>query len=551
MCFECHIVSQRYCIFACLIIANFNSTRIQVFGRQWAHINLFFVLQSLEQGPQGWQQQSTKPDARVLWAYESTSDRFRYLLAENVFETIDIFEQRESVGGVWNLSSAEWSTKIPIPQIDPRYGSTGDPLLDDPKTGHVYQLVGKNKLEFESPLYDYLETNIPKQLMAYSDQPFHDDLPLFPGHEAVLEYLEVYADEIRHLIHFHTQVVRVKLVETHRSDLWEVTTENLDTGQSLTSTYDAVVVANGHYTIPCVPDIFGVHTWNEINPGIITHSKAYRRPEDFTDKKVIVIGNSASGTDIATQIARYCRHPLLLSSRTSNEFFPTRDPSSQVEEVPEIIEFLSPETAERAVKFQDGRVECAIDAVIFATGYFYHFPFLELASSVITDGFRTHDVYQHIFHIEHPSLAFPVLNLKIIPFPLAENQAAVIARVWAGRLSLPEKQEMRAWEGRRLAERGEGRAFHVLKFPEDAEVLNGLFEWAKAARGVKGMQNDGAGKLGVHWDARSVWMRARLRAIKKAFAEKQDEKFVARRAEELGFDYEKLTSFESSILVVG
>ena len=379
--------------------------------------------------------------------------------------------------------------------------------------------------------------------MAYSDQPFGDDLPLFPSHDAVLDYLELYAVEIHHLIHFHTQVVKVTLAETFPSDLWEVTTRNLDTGQTLTSTYDAVVVANGHYTIPYIPDIMGVHSWNEENPGIIIHSKAYRRPEDFTDRKVIVIGNSASGTDIAAQIARYCKHPLLLSSRTSNELFPTRDSGSQVEDVPEIIEFLSSEMGERAVIFRDGRVESAIDAVIFATGYFYHFPFLDLASSVITDGFRTHDVYQHVFHIEHPSLAFPVLNLKIIPFPLAENQAAVIARVWAGRLSLPDKKEMRAWEQRRLAERGAGKAFHVLKFPEDTEVLNRFFEWATAARRVKGLENDGLGKLGVHWDVKSVWMRARLPAIKTAFAERQDERFVVRRAEELGFDYEKCNRF--------
>jgi cation diffusion facilitator CzcD-associated flavoprotein CzcO len=414
----------------------------------------------------------------------------------------------------------------------------GDPLPNDHKNVHTPPLFGENGLEFESPLYDYLETNIPKQLMAYSDQPFDNDLPLFPSHDAVLAYLELYADEISHLVHFHTQVVKVTLAGTCPSDLWEVTTRKLSTGQTLTSTYDAVVVANGHYTIPYVPDIIGLHSWNEENPGIIIHSKAYRRPEDFTDKKVIVVGNSASGTDIAAQIARYCKQPLLLSSRTSNELFP-RDSGSQVEDVPEIIEFLSSEMGERAVIFRDGRVESAIDAVIFATGYFYHFPFLDLASPVITDGFRAHDVYQHVFHIEHPSLAFPVLNLKIIPFPLAENQAAVIARVWAGRLSLPEKKEMRTWEGRRLAERGAGKAFHVLKFPEDAEVLNRFFEWARAARRVKGMENDGLGKLGVHWDVKSVWMRARLPAIKKAFAERQDERFVIRRAEELGFDYEK------------
>lgn len=455
-----------------------------------------------------------------------------------MFDKIDIFEQRGTVGGVWNLSATEWSSNIPIPQTDPRYGSVSDQVSQDYENGICHQQSDAGGLEFESPLYEYLETNIPKQLMAFSDQPFNDELPLFPGHEAVLKYLERYADDVGHLIQFHTQVVKVRLATTYPSDQWEVTTKNLDNGHLISTTYDAVIVANGHYTIPYVPDICGVGAWSTANPGIVIHSKAYRRPSDFTGKKVIVIGNSASGTDIANQIAPYSKHPLLLSSRSYNELFAGGGSDVQ-EDVPEIVEFLPPAGGVRAARFRDGRVEEKLDAVVFATGYFYTFPFLELLDPVVTDGWRTRGVYQHLFHIEHPTLAFPVLNLKVIPFPLAENQAAVIARVWAGRLVLPEKGVMRGWEEDRLRERGEGKGFHVLKFPEDAVMLNMLFEWAGKARMEDGLESGGLGKMGTFWDCRSVWLRERFPEIKRAFSGRGDGRFEVRNLEELGFDYEK------------
>ncbi|KAI9753222.1 MAG: hypothetical protein M1815_006287 [Lichina confinis] len=47
-----------------------------------------------------------------------------------------------------------------------------------------------------------------------------------------------------------------------------------------------------------------------------------------------------------------------------------------------------------------------------------------------------------------PTLAFVALPQRIIPFPFAECQAAIIARVWANRLKLPSLAEMNDWEER-------------------------------------------------------------------------------------------------------
>ncbi|EHY55306.1 monooxygenase [Exophiala dermatitidis] len=456
----------------------------------------------------------------------------KYLLAEKAFDTIDIYEQRDGVGGIWNLSPPTRSKRIPIPQLDPFYGQKGSHAEEE-------------TLEFESPLYDYLETNIPKQLMAFSDKPFPDEEPLFPSHQAVLRYLNEYADEVRHLIRFHTAVRDVKQFIDSKTgqERWALQAEDLQTKQTISEEYDAVVVANGHYTVPYVPDIKGVAEWNATYPGHIIHSKAYRKPEDFTGKKVIVVGNSASGLDIATQIGKYCKTPVLLSARSVSAFG-TLPPAEWRDDVDELVEFLPKKEGEyRAVRFRSGRVETDVDAVVFATGYFYSYPFLQTVSpQVVTDGFRTRDVYQHLFDIQHPTLAFPVINLKIIPFPLSQNQAAVLARVWSGRLDLPSTDEMRQWEQDTVKEKGDGKYFHLKKFPEDAAQINELYAWAESARKRQGLENDGAGKRGARWLERQVWLRSIFPNVKAAYLKKGEDRYKVRTIEELGFDFDEWRS---------
>ena len=455
------------------------------------------------------------------------------------------------MGGIWNYSATAQSTKIPIPQTNPRFGLENLEDGDQGAENTSRTRLARQQLEFETPLYDNLETNIPKFLMAYSDKPFPEDAPLFPKHGTVLKYLEEYAEEVKHLIRFQTQVLDVRLHRDDNSgdpDRWEVTVLDLRSKKTATAFYDAAVVANGHYTVPHVPDIKGVGDWNTAYRGSIMHSKAYRRPEAFRNKKVLIVGNSASGVDIAAQISHSCKQPLLLSSRSDSMY----GQNAAWKDVPQIAEFIFPDTLEdtvgscsdvqyRAVKFIDGGIETHIDAVIFATGYFFSFPFLsKLAPPIITDGVRTRDVYQHIFHIEHPTLAFPVLNLKIIPFPLAETQCAAIARVWSGRLRLPSEKEMREWEKEVFRDRGDGKSFHVLKFPLDAKTLNELERWVASAARVDGLDNDGNGKAGSFWDKKDIWMRSKFPQIKKAYAERGEQRFDVRTAEELGFDYEGL-----------
>ena len=77
----------------------------------------------------------------------------------------------------------------PVPQLNPNEPAE--------KPTWISQAGGSKEAVFVSPLYDRLETNIPKELMCFSDKAFPSESQLFPKHEAVRNYLEEYAEEIK------------------------------------------------------------------------------------------------------------------------------------------------------------------------------------------------------------------------------------------------------------------------------------------------------------------------------------------------------------------
>lgn len=365
--------------------------------------------------------------------------------------------------------------------------------------------------------------------MAFSDQSWPEDTQLFPRHTEVLSYLQKYAEEVRDLIQFNTQVQHIRQTPTGS---WKITCRQVTQLSSLDSTqeetFDAVIIANGHYDVPKLPSVRGIEAFAAAHPSVITHSKFYRAPEVYANKRVIVVGNSASGIDIGSQIAAVCRLPLLQSQK-SESYLKVGDASPSIVEKPEITEYIP---SNRSVRFADGSVESEIDAIVYCTGYFYSFPFLDsLDPPVITTGERVENAYEHMFYAPNPSLAFLALNQKVIPFPWAEAQAAVIARVFSGRLSLPSTSEMKKWEENLVAEKGQGTNCHVLKFPHDAEAINRLREWALSAEGE-------GGKEPVRWGDKQWWVRERFPQIKKAFAEKGVDRHHARSLEDVGFTFE-------------
>ncbi|KAL8418321.1 hypothetical protein RB594_001796 [Gaeumannomyces avenae] len=431
----------------------------------------------------------------------------KYLVAQKAFDEIVIFEQSTEVGGVWNYSKTPTST-LRVPQTDPFC----------PPDPPIFPADGAPAL-FPSPMYDLLHTNIPSPLMRFSDLAFPPGLPIFPPREAVQDYLVEYSQDVRSLVRFSTRVKDVRLRRDGDIDQWDMDTEATDGSNAKSFTFDAVVVASGHYATTYTPEIANIRAFHSTHPGVITHAKLYRSPASYAGKRVVVVGNSASGVDIAKQVQRAGAR-VLLSVRE-----PTAEDQLEhigAEEVPDITEFL---VAEKGVRFRDGRVEQRIDAIIFCTGYLFAFPFLEsLEPPLLTNGRRVYGLYKDFLHIDHPTLAFPGLPIKVVPFPFSEGQAAIFARIWANALPLPSERDMREWEDRAVQERGP--AFHVYPKDGDVEYLKEMHAWASKAAG---------GKEPPIWTEEQVWQRHTHTAAKLQF-EKTGR--VAASLSELGFDFE-------------
>ena len=178
------------------------------------------------------------------------------------------------------------------------------------------------------------------------------------------------------------------------------------------------------------------------------------------------------------------------------------------------------------MRFADGTIETDVDAIVYCTGYLYSYPFLDsLEPPVITTGRLVHGLYKQLFNVHHPTLAFAVLQKKIIPFPLSEVQAAAVSKVWANKLHLPAKEQMELLEVKERDDQGAEGDFHILGFPKDAEYLNDMHDWVKTSI-------DGFAKEPAHWGTKELWLREINGELKKKFVEDGER---ARTTEELGF----------------
>lgn len=158
-----------------------------------------------------------------------------------------IFEKAAEIGGTWKYN----------PEIE------SDPLGIDP-----------NRKIVHSSLYSSLRTNLPRHLMGFSDYPFNvkknGELNNFPGHEEVLKFLNNFARDfgIFDLIRFNTEAVRIERENGEENNQWIVEWRGNDDDdeENKNEVFEAVVICNGHYTQPKVPQLPGIQSQWGRNP---------------------------------------------------------------------------------------------------------------------------------------------------------------------------------------------------------------------------------------------------------------------------------------------
>lgn len=341
-----------------------------------------------------------------------------------------------------------------------------------------------------SAAYDSLCIDTSKERMAYSDFPMPEEFPNFPHHTQVLAYFEQYADhfDLRRHVTCRTQVRRVVPLTNGGYD---VTMTFLDSGESRTQQYRAVLVCNGHHWNPNMPEFPGTFD------GETLHSRAYRQADHFAGKNVLVVGIGNSGVDLACDIAPLARQ-VFVSTRRSAHIIPrfilgrptdkwvteqgSRLPFGLQRLLYRILLYLEvgdqekygvpkPEhpllsehptmsaefldvVASGAIKmkpnvarlegsqvhFTDGSAE-AVDTIIYATGYKVTFPFLD--EEVFSASGNELNLYRYVVDPDHKGLYFIgfIQPLGAI-MPLAELQARWVAALLSGDMILPARESM-------------------------------------------------------------------------------------------------------------
>ena len=159
--------------------------------------------------------------------------------------------------------------------------------------------------------------------------------------------------------------------------------------------------------------------------------------------------------------------------------------------------------------------------VIFCTGYLYSLPmFPKEAGFVSSDGLYVHQLYQHTFYAYDPTLVFMGLPKKVIPFPTFQNQAIVVAKVWAQKLTLPSSGRMQKEESERLEQQGfEATKYHSFPPPEDAVLAEGWRKWIESDKS-HGWQKS---MKPWCWTKEKIEYRNRTRDIKEIFLKEVEE----------------------------
>ncbi|PIL23504.1 hypothetical protein GSI_14816 [Ganoderma sinense ZZ0214-1] len=337
---------------------------------------------------------------------------------------VTAFEAREKIGGIW----------LPAP-------ADADPPL--------------------TALYDSLTANTPHPLMCYSSYLFLPATPLYPRAKVVLDYIEDYARhfDLNQHIRLNTSVLAVHWDAS--SSKWDVTVSGK--GGEETIGFDLVLVANGHFRVPRIPEVKGLAEW--IAKGKVTHTAWYRRPENYTGK-LLVIGGGYSGQDVASETRPYAKEVIHSITRVA----PEDKDGGKFKRRGRVAEYLDPDKGN--VLFEDGETMTGVDYVVLATGYQFNFPFLSEPEVLPSIPPRVppippvlHNSTYHIFPMAkhmfplvtaYPpsSIAFLGLPLRVAPFPMTEIQTRAALKVFADPTALDMEREAAALDARYRQFRG-------------------------------------------------------------------------------------------------
>lgn len=162
-----------------------------------------------------------------------------------------------------------------------------------------------------STVYESAHLISSKTTTQFAEFPMRDEVADYPSHRELRRYFSDFADafDLRRGFAFGTEVLRVE----PEGEAWAVTARGPE-GER-TERHAGVLVANGTLSEPNVPTLPGSFD------GEIIHTSAYKRPEVFAGKRVLIVGAGNSGCDIAVDAVHHAAS-VDMSVRRGYHFVP-------------------------------------------------------------------------------------------------------------------------------------------------------------------------------------------------------------------------------------
>ncbi|CAH2351269.1 putative thiol-specific monooxygenase [[Candida] railenensis] len=421
------------------------------------------------------------------------------------------FEQKGKAGGIWAPSK---DADLPVPPqeffdkdeyanpdaIHPRQTIPAEvdasSTFENPIVIKDTSVISRELEWRRSGVYPSLFTNIPSRFTRFSyipnDEEYLDESrtihPFLTQSELVDRFERfISKEELEQYIRFNSRVEQV--AKDPKSGKWVITVRetNDETKQEkwYQQEFDAVVIANGHYTVPNFPRIKGLDVFNKKNPEKLIHAKSYRDAGAFKDKKVLVVGGSISTANLVQYIYPVAKQTVI-SRRGPHLVFPYIDKALESEGIttkPTIQEI----TEDGEFLFTDGTKDSGFDIVLFTTGYHYHYPFLNdyLQVKDPSNLSRVSGLYYDTFSIEDPTLAITGVAISGINFHSIEASVAAIAGVWSGfgKAPLPSTEVQKEWSRKRVEATADNLFYHY--YPHNSikqDLIDPLYAYAPTGR---------------------------------------------------------------------
>ena len=309
-----------------------------------------------------------------------------------------------------------------------------------------------------------LWSNGPKELLEFTnhsfEQHFGRPIPSYPPRAVIYEYLtgRAKAGDIRKYIRFETAVRHVDF--NKETNQFDVTVEDLTKQTHENLTFDYLIVATGHYSVPNMPYFDGVSRF----PGRVLHSHEYRGADEFLNQNILIVGGGYSAEDIAMQCHKFGVKSVTASYRSCPMGYKW---PSNVREVP-LLERIE----NRRAHFKDGTFVDDLDSIIMCTGYRHHHPYMaeHLRLRMNVNAFIPPNLYKGLFWVTQPRLVYLGMQNQTYTFTMFDAQTALVRDVLLGLVELPAAND----EAARRAEIARWQALETVIPPGDHEGASDL-----------------------------------------------------------------------------